>query len=56
MIRLLRFLLTGDGHMHRWEIMSKAPLTWRVTWRGSKIGNYYECRCSVCGKIKEFKT
>lgn len=52
MIRLLRFLLTGDGHMHRWEIMSKGTLTWR----GSKIGNYYECRCSVCGKIKEFQT
>lgn len=52
MIRLLRFLLTGDGHMHKWEIMSKGPRTWR----GSKIGNYYDCRCSVCGKIKEFQT
>ena len=52
MIRLLRFLLTGDGHMHKWEIMCSGP---RI-WRGNKAGNYYDCRCSVCGKIKEFKT
>lgn len=52
MIRLLRFLLTGDGHMHRWEIIDQG----RRNWRGSEIGNYYDCRCSVCGKIKEFRT
>lgn len=52
MIRLLRFLLTGDSHMHKLEIMSNGPRTWR----GNKVGNYYDCRCSVCGKIKEFKT
>lgn len=53
MIRLLRFLLTGDGHMHKWEIMTKGPL---LGFRGERIGAYYDCRCSVCGKIKEFKT
>lgn len=52
MIRLLRFLLTGDGHMHKWEIMSNGS---RI-WRGEEIGNFYDCRCSVCGKIKEFRT
>ena len=52
MIRLLRFLLTGDGHMHKWEIIGQG----RRTWEGSKIGDYYNCRCSVCGKIKGFKT
>lgn len=52
MIRLLRFLLTGDGHMHKWEIMRQGPRTFG----GEKIGSYYECRCSVCGKIKEFRT
>lgn len=52
MIRLLRFLLTGDGHMHKWEILHQGS----TNWRGEKIGSFYECRCSVCGKIKEFET
>lgn len=52
MIRLLRFLLTGDWHMHKWEIMSQGPRNWR----GSKVGNFYDCRCSVCGKVEEFST
>lgn len=50
MIRLLRFLLTGDGHMHKWEIIGVS----RQTFDGTKVGNCYDCRCSVCGKIKEF--
>lgn len=52
MIRLFRFLLTGDGHMHKWEIIGQG----RRTWDGAKIGDYYNCRCSVCGKIKAFDT
>lgn len=52
MIRLLRFLLTGDWHMRKWEIMSQCPRNWR----GSKVGNFHDCRRSACGKIKEFKT
>lgn len=52
MIRLLRFLLTGDGHMHKWEILRQGS----TNWRGEGICNFYDCRCSVCGKIKGFKT
>ncbi len=52
MIRLLRWLLTGDGHSHRWEVIRRGPCT-----VGNKVyGYYYDCRCSICGKIKDFRT
>lgn len=51
MIRLLRFLLWGDGHSHHWETIAHGPI---MRDDGAKIGSFYECRCSTCGTIRQF--
>lgn len=52
MIRLIRFLFTGDWHLHEWEEVERGERRWGR----SKVGNYYDCRCKHCGKIKAFNT
>ena len=49
MIRLLRFLLTGDWHLHKWETIDQKR-------RDSKYETWtrYYCRCTVCGTHKKF--
>lgn len=50
MLRLLRFLLTGDWHLHRWEILYKTP----CKGAGGGLWDRHYCRCTVCGQIKKF--
>ena len=41
-------------HQHQWEIIAKGNLT-----SGDNVkpyGKWYDCRCSICGKIKGFET
>jgi hypothetical protein len=55
MIKLLRFLLTGDSHSHKWKIIGER----RVIGDDSSdipIGKKYVCQCEQCGTIKVFKT
>lgn len=52
MIRLLRFILTGDWHLHHWETVHEGS---RVH-NGRPYGRYYDCRCTVCGAVREFRT
>jgi hypothetical protein len=49
MIRLLRYLIWGDWHQHKWELIH----------RRYELGifNHYVCtsQCEHCGKIRKFK-
>ena len=38
---------------HKWEIIGSGT---RRDSSGSVVGNFYDCRCSLCGRIKEFRT
>lgn len=49
MLRLLRFLLTGDTHLHKWETLRDVEVVGDVgTW------TRYYCKCAVCGAHKRF--
>lgn len=48
MLRLLRWLLWGDGHLHKWKILTAADM-FRD---GSRIGTNYHMQCVVCGNLK----
>ena len=50
MIRIIRFLLTGDWHLHQWETIDENFCTDEF---GGAWTRYY-CRCRVCGKHKKF--
>lgn len=51
MIRLLKFLFTGDWHLHKWTIIDQGT----VGYCGRKTGNRYYCQCEHCGKIRDFE-
>jgi len=54
MLRLLKFLWTGDFHVCSWEEIEMI----RVLYPNSdEVMNFqYICKCSRCGKIKTFRT
>ncbi|MBB6578978.1 hypothetical protein HNP33_003083 [Comamonas odontotermitis] len=53
MIRLIRFLITGDWHLHQWGepvvTGTYAGMTGRTI-----SGAYHVVRCKHCGKYKKF--
>lgn len=54
MLRILKFLITGDWHLHKWQCVAT------YNWREKNYGNYlnYEIQileCEHCGKRKKFK-
>lgn len=51
MIRLLRLLLTGDWHLHKWRIIEETQ--YRDSLSGSEWTRRY-CQCEHCGTIKVF--
>jgi len=53
MIRLLKFLIFGDAHLHKWVSVEKLHKT---TKGGDVVAVYYICKCEVCGSIKRFST
>ena len=52
MLRLFRFLLTGDWHLHAYEIIENVRI---VTKKKKALGYIYTSRCNICGKLKNFK-
>jgi hypothetical protein len=50
MIRLLRFLVTGDWHLHQWKIIRAVPL---LDDSNEPVGFVYISKCEACGKLKE---
>lgn len=53
MIRLFRFLITGDWHLHKWDKGEDI----NVWGDSTKYPAYRKtvCRCKECGKIKVVK-
>ena len=51
MIRLLKFLITGDWHLHHWKIIGQRTTT---DGNGSRWQRLY-CQCKVCGECKVFE-
>lgn len=51
MLRLIRFLFTGDSHLHFWETVNVVDVT-----SGARVTHHdYECRCKHCGAIRKFR-
>lgn len=55
MLRLLQFMITGDWHLHEWELVE----TRRLVIPGGNvddiaIGEAKNCRCKHCGAWKRF--
>ena len=50
MIRLLKFLFTGDWHLHEWKIIKTDKC------HNDYYGNWtrHYCQCTHCGTIKKF--
>jgi hypothetical protein len=49
MIRLFKYLFTGDLHLHVWEKIGSQNIN---TYR--QYGVLYHCQCKHCGQIKGF--
>lgn len=59
MVRLIRWLIWGDAHVHKWEILERHPTT--ITQRDLLEGKeelyktvLYVQKCITCGKLKTF--
>jgi len=48
MIRIIRFLITGDWHLHKWETIKQVPARDEL---GHSYTKHY-LQCQVCGKVK----
>ena len=53
MIRLIKFLFTGDWHLHEWEIIKEISV-WDESKKFDKYPAKYEyvLQCKKCGDIK----
>ena len=52
MLRILRFIITGDWHLCKWETVDTYKL-----YRDDPTRPYnvqYHCKCSICGKHEKF--
>ena len=55
MLRFLRFLITGDWHLHKWETIARVSVYALGKEEGMPRNYDYECRCERCGAIKKFR-
>lgn len=57
MIRLLRFLIWGDAHMHKWVPFGKVTEVYEFSDPSSGIpdARKQSFQCEICGKIRYFK-
>jgi hypothetical protein len=55
MIRIIRFLITGSWHEHKWEEIKQ--VTTRHTMDGAPDGVsvVYHLQCKDCGKITSYR-
>jgi len=57
MLKLLRFLITGSWHEHKWEIVKEFVTkiySWNCDDKPNKIQHLYIQKCEGCGKLQEF--
>ena len=60
MKRLLRFLWTGDWHLHKWVKENQTDVYPHNTTASNEekmlpIARYVVCKCEICGKYTTFK-
>jgi len=53
MLRILRFMFTGDWHICKWETVRTSDIYNEGESR--PYARDYECKCDICGKIKAFR-
>ena len=53
MLRLLKWLIYGDAHLHKWETIKEEAYVreYLITHAEHHITRY-TLRCSICGEIK----
>ena len=54
MLKLLRFLFTGDAHLHQWEIIKEIDLYEKPN-KTMPYARKYVTQCKICGSIKATK-
>lgn len=52
MLRLFKFIFTGDFHCHKWQQLDEYYI---LNQYGNKVGVKYNVQCEHCGKITSFK-
>ena len=53
MIRLIRWLIFGDGHIHDWEIIDEGAISnEKLIDQGKSYGKYSDERCKICKKLR----
>ena len=56
MFRLLKFLITGDWHLHKWETVEESFFEYHDSNDSLlKQLRLFRCKCSQCGIHKTFK-
>lgn len=55
MLRLLRFLITGDWHLHQWERRERIKISDADNPDGRSIAVKHICECKVCRAWKAFE-
>lgn len=56
MLRLLKFIFTGDWHLHEWEIEKERDMVMRNSLGKEKSYIEYVQKCKHCGELKIFNT
>ncbi len=54
MIRFIKWLFTGDAHLHKWKIINEYKKVQADTQK--TVGITYIMRCEHCGEIKDFES
>ncbi len=52
MIRFIKWLFTGDAHLHEWEVYKKYTISDK---KRNFITDALLTRCKHCGKMKKFE-
>ena len=55
MFRILKFLITGDWHLCKWEQFERIDVYDPDNVGGNPIYSKIACVCTICGKLKSFK-
>jgi hypothetical protein len=54
MVRLLKFLVTGIWHQHKWKILERVPLTTNYGDGYTSRHTRTYCQCEICGVPRTF--
>lgn len=56
MLRLLKFLIFGDAHLHEWEVIGEDVITYTYNENNSSVDKkMFRLQCKKCGNVKTVK-